>query len=265
MTSALPSFALVLTSIVCLTSCSLENMIRERDDLYVKIAAMGSPLSNVYKTYQYNFLDKYRITHQWTQGGCRYSASMRPSKEPGQHTLFFDVQDIYEEGEDVKQRGSRIYLNEHFREVIKTGQAYADRYGNIKFFPSATVGLRPMCFVSWWIPSHALAFRLHKLTMTEFEAMFSKMFPEGQWSSKNRNGLQWRVQEVSREHLRPRKGVGGPYLAWGTAVGNSGYIIAIEMTASQDSLAFPKFFDALEAIFYHLVDAVQIEPLVPGT
>ena len=147
--------------------------------------------------------------------------------------------------------------------VISPERFYTDAYGERKSHPSREVGFRPLCFESWWGPSLSLSLRLHKLSMPEFEAMYSQLYPEGRWSWKVLEGRRWRVQETDRQHLRPRKGVGGPYQTWITPIGDSGYAIALEMTASQDSLAYPKFFDALEQVYRRLIASVRIEPLTP--
>lgn len=116
-----------------------------------------------------------------------------------------------------------------------------------------------LCHESWWTTSHSLSLRLHKLSMAEFEAMFSKRYPEGKWSSQVLSGRPWRVQETSIENLRPRRGVGGPYRTWVTAIGDTGYVIALEMTASQDSMKFPKAHAAIEEAYRHLINSVKVE------
>lgn len=245
-----------------LGSCGIEEAVRRNDDRYAKPGVLDMPLTGIYKTYQYKFLDKYRVTHQWPNtSACTYSAYERPSQIPDKRTLFYDVLDIYEEGNVTKQRGSTAHFNRFVRSVTSEERFYTDAYGQRKSHPSQETGFRPLCFESWWTATHSLSLLLHKMTLAEFEAKFTQRYPEGRWSSKTVDGRLWRVQETDRQHLRPRRGVGGPYQMWVTAIGNSGYVIGLEMTASQDSLAYPQFFDALEAVYSHLIGSVRIEPL----
>lgn len=249
-----------------LTGCGIEEALRRNDDRYARPGALDMPLTGIYKTYQYRFLDKYRLAHQWLNtSACDYSAHERPGQVPDKRTLFYDVFDIYEEGNVTKQRGSVMRFNNFVRSVISEERFYTDAYGQRKSHPSQETGFRPLCYESWWTASHALSLRLHKLTLAEFEVKFSERYPEGRWSSKTVDGRLWRVQETDQQHLRPRRGVGGPYQMWVTAIGDSGYVIGLEMTASQDSLAYPQFFDALEAVYRHLIESVRIEPLNQAT
>ncbi|SMB21512.1 exported protein of unknown function [Sterolibacterium denitrificans] len=289
-----PFLMAVLVAMGSIAGCSAENFIRKNDDQYAKPSVTDSPLTDVYKTYQYKLLDKYRVTHQWLFSGCGYSAYERPSQELDKHTFFYDVLDIYEEVNITKQRGSTKHFNNFIRSVKHQQPIYtpttkeeaeasvtaalerARRGSRTDIYESPPpdtrkpiryeemeIGFRPLCFESWWTTSHSLSLRLHKLTLAEFEAMFTKLYPESRWSTKTLDGRLWRVQETDRQHLRPRRGVGGPYQTWVTAIGDSGYVIGLEMTASQDSLTYPQFFDALEAVYHHLISSVRIEPLIP--
>ncbi|HMM55833.1 MAG TPA: hypothetical protein PKC23_12530 [Candidatus Desulfobacillus sp.] len=247
---------------LALSACGIEEVIKRNDDRYARPDAMDSPLTGVYKTYQYKFLDRYRVTHQWLESGCRYAAIERP-KVDGKRSYFYDVLDIYEENGIAWQRGDKKYsLKRYVTSDFYVGKTYVDVTGRLARHPDKEAGYEPICYESWWGPSHAIKLHLNKLSLAAFEERYSQRYPEGRWSDKVRNGRQWRVQETGRDRLRPRRGVGGPYLLWVTNVADTGYVIAIEMTASQDSLANPRFFDALEAVFYHLVDSVKVEPLL---
>jgi len=285
--------SVVMMLMIGLAGCGVEELIRRNDDRYAKPGAMDSPLTGIYKTYHYSLLNKYRVTHQWLESGCTYGAYERPSKTPGQRTLFYDVLDIYEDGNVTKQRGADpTDFNRFVRSVKHQQPIYAQateeeaeasvaaalkqarrssRTGIYESPPpdirkpiryeEMETGFRPLCYEDWWTPSHALILRLHKLTLAEFETMFSKRYPEGRWSIRMLNGRQWRVQETSVDKLRPRTGTGGPYQTWVTSIGDTGYVIALEMTASQDSLQFPQTFAAIEKVFHHLIESVRIEPL----
>ncbi len=53
----------------------------------------------------------------------------------------------------------------------------------------------------------------------------------------------------------------GPYLVWLTALGDTGYSLAMEMGASKESLEYPKAHAEVERIFMHLVDSLKAERL----
>lgn len=253
---------LALACALLLAGCGIEEAIRRNDDRYARPGALDLPLTQVYETYQYKFLDKYRVTHQWLNtSNCDYAKLERPGVG-GKRSYFYDVLDIYEENGIAWQRGDKRYdLKRYLNSDIYPSKIDVDASGRLVRIPERDLGYRPICFEFWWGPSHALNLRLHKMSMAAFEERFTKRYPEGRWSDKARNGRQWRVQETGRDRLRPREDVEGPYLIWATNVADTGYVIALTMTASQDSLANPRFFDALEAVFYHLVDSVKVEPL----
>jgi len=257
--------ALVLFAISLISGCGVEDALRRNDDRYARPGALDAPLTNVYMVYQYKFLDRYRVSHEWPYvSNCRYSGRERNPEIQNQNLRFYDALDIYEDGNVTKQRAAPgKNFNQFVRSEISPERFYTDAFGERKGYPSKEEGFRPLCYESWWGPSHALRLRLHKLSMPEFEAMYSELYPEGRWSWKVLEGRRWRVQETDRQHLRPRDGVGGPYQTWITPIGDSGYAIALEMTASQDSLAYPKFFDALEQVYRRLIASVRIEPLAP--
>lgn len=127
------------------------------------------------------------------------------------------------------------------------------------------VGFKPLCFESWWTSSHYLRLRIQKRSFAEFEGVFSERFPEGKWRSESLNGLSWRVQQVPSNLLRIRRpnGLGGPYQAWLTTLGDSGYVLSIEMGASKESLDHPKAHADIEAVFKHLVSSLKVERLAP--
>ncbi|HMM55780.1 MAG TPA: hypothetical protein PKC23_12265 [Candidatus Desulfobacillus sp.] len=249
---------------LALSACGIEEVIKRNDDRYARPGALDLPLTQIYETYQYKFLDKYRVTHQWLNtSNCDYAKLERPGVG-GKRSYFYDVLDIYEENGIAWQRGNgnkKFTLKRYVTSDFYVGKTYVDVTGRLARHPDAETGYRPICFESWWGPSHAIDLYLYKMSLATFEERYSQRYPEGRWSDKVRNGRQWRVQETGRDRLRPRRGVDGPYLLWVTNVADTGYVIAIEMTASQDSLANPRFFDALEAVFYHLVDSVKVEPL----
>ncbi len=95
--------------------------------------------------------------------------------------------------------------------------------------------------------------------------MFTQRYPEGSWTEQSVQGRAWRVQRVQASSLRqkPLNGIGGPYQAWLTALGDSGYVMSIEMGASRESLAHPQAHAEVEAVLHHLVRSLKVEQIAP--
>lgn len=274
----------------------IEETIKRNDDLYATPGAMDSPLTGIYKTYQYDLLDRYRITHQWLESGCAYSALEQPSTTPGQRSYFYAVGDIYEDGNSTKQRGAHPAWNfdSYVRSVKQSYPVWApttreesaasvkatlekarreSRTGKVEADPPSTrvplryeeqeTGFEPICFESWWSSSHYLRLRLQKRTLKDMQMVFSDSYPEGQWTSKTVNGQGWLVQETSEDQMRsrPLNGLGGPYQSWLLPLGDTGYTMALEMGASKESLQYPQAHAAMSQVFRHLIESVKVEPL----
>mgnify|MGYP006193287951 CR=1 FL=1 len=222
---------------------------------------MDSPITNVYNTYQFDLLDRYRIRHEWLQSGCAYRGVRQPSTQPGRLSRVFVGRDIVEkEGRTWLKFSDGLFDFDPWVRSVKYVSREKGKEGEV-----LEVGFKPLCFESWWTSSHYLRLRIQKRSLAEFERVFSERYPEGKWHSESLNSLQWRVQQVPVAELRtrPLNGLGGPYQAWLTALGNSGYSISIEMGASQESLDHPRAHAEIEAVFKHLVGSLKVERLTP--
>lgn len=245
-----------------LSGCGIEEAVRRNDDRYAQPRAMDPPLAEIfYRTYQFNLLDRYRITHDWVNtSGCSYRATMKPGATAGERTFFFIGRDIVEKDGKTWDRSTdgRLVDIDPWVRSVKRVSRQAGKEGQ-----EYEVGFKPFCSEYWWTTSHFLSLRIYKRSLSEFEAYFSSYHPEGLWRSEVRNGLSWRVQQVpeSALRMRPLNGVGGPYLVWLTALGDTGYSLAMEMGASKESLEYPKAHAEVERIFMHLVDSLKVERL----
>lgn len=59
--------------------------------------------------------------------------------------------------------------------------------------------------------------------------------------------------------VRPPNGLGGPHQAWLTELGDTGYVMSIEMGASKESLDHPRAHADIEAVFKHLLSSLKVE------
>jgi hypothetical protein len=127
------------------------------------------------------------------------------------------------------------------------------------------VGLNPICVESWWTSSHYLYAALRNASISDYENSFAKSYANAQWSTRQVNGLTWRVAQVPPLLLQPRgpNGGGGPYQAWLTALGDTGYVMSFQMGASKESLDHPQAHAAIESVLRHLVHSLKVERQPP--
>lgn len=113
--------------------------------------------------------------------------------------------------------------------------------------------------------SHYVSATIRRSSFSDYEASFANSYRVAKWSTRQLNGLTWRVAEVPTDLLqvRPPNGLGGPYRAWLTELGDTGFVISIEMGASQESLDHPGAHAEIEAVFKHLVGSLKVERLAP--
>lgn len=252
----------MLLASIGLASCSVETYVRKNDARYGVPGAMDSPLTGVYNAYEFQLLDRYRISHDWFQSGCRYRGVEHPPRDARRAGSLYI-------GRDIVEKDGKTWLNfaDHglfdfdpwVRSVPHVSQDRSSKGVIIE------VGLKPVCYETWWGSGHFLRLRLYAGSLAKFEASFSRTNPGGVWRSEAFNGLDWRVQQTPREHMITRQptGVGGPYQSWLVAVGDTGYTLSLEMGANRESLDNVRMQAAVEAAFLHLLRSIRIERL-PG-
>lgn len=244
--------------------CSIEEMVRKNDDRYATPGAMDSPLTGIYSTYAYGFMGRYRIAHEWVNTApCAYRSSELPRLPNGRRSNTYVVPDIYEADGKTWQASSVGLKPQVFDRWVRSVKVISEAKG--REGEVLETGFEPICFEHWWKSSHYLRLRLQRRDLAEFERVFSQRYPEGTWRDETLNGRKWRVQQVAMSRLRARapNGVGGPYQAWLTEIGDTGYSMAFEMGANQESLAYPKAHADIEAVFMHLVGSLRIERVAP--
>ena len=288
--------AALMTTFVLIGCGIVEEAIRHDDDRYARPGAMDSPLTGIYKTYQFRLLDRYRVTHDWLESGCRYSALEQPSQTSGLRTLFYLAGDIYEKDGITKQRGAHpaFDFNRFVRSVkhqrpiyeattkeeseasvaaalerIKRGRRKGiyespppDKRVPIRH-EEIEVGFRPLCFESWWVPSHFLRGMLYKRDLASWRAILTEKNPRGRWSERRVAANLWLVQETAEQDFGPRplNGVGGPFQTWLLPIGDTGYTLGLELGASQESLQHADAHARIQETFRHLIESVKIDPL----
>ena len=267
-TMHLKKLHLTLLSVVIvlnINACSIASEVishDENDQRLLKAGALDVPVRDVYDTYQYKFLDKYKISHQFLRvSGCSYWAVGTLGVKDGYTGEIWDVKDIFEKDNHTYQR---VYMKKDVNEQYPISIDFyvrpefdrgLDPYGNP--LPMGK-GFQPMCFESWGGTSHkALQKRPCNL-----ENDLAQINPNGKFSEEIIGSNLWLVQ-INDVGQRALNVTGGTYLHYSTAIGNTGYTLTIQLGANQDSLKYPQAHAKMQAIFKHLIESVKIEQIKP--
>ena len=283
-----------LLAVIALGGCGIKEGIKRSDERYLTPGALDLPLTNVYDTYQYKFLDKYSITHQWshTAGTCKYRKIRSDDLRGGR---FFAVDNIYELDGHTWQVGTQTfeevkrtrYVNPKYPRPPLTFDEYAFSHGFDRYVRSVKVmnpvygqvngerqrtgeeeievGLQSLCFNSWYATSHSLVMRLHKQDLKTWKARWTQFNPKGKWSEQLVAGNVWVLQETLEQELSPSApgASGGWFQSWLLPIGDTGFTISMQLGASQESMQYPEAHARMKAMFRHLIESVKIEPLQP--
>lgn len=272
-----------LTLMLALSACGVVGQQlsdKANEERLLKPGALDLPLTGVNDTYQYKFLDKYRITHQWPRiSNCKYRALPTLNVKDGSRGEFWAVPDIYEVDGHTWQLGDKKpYFDRYMRhyEVVSSvydpaslGVGADGRYdANRKRKIGETVAAyepQSLCFESWYATSHSLVMRLHKRDQETWKAQLTQFNPKGKWSEQRVAGNVWAVQEVPEQELSPRApgAAGGWFQSWLLPIGDTGYTISLQLGASQESMQYPQAHARMKTMFRQLIESVRIEPLQP--
>lgn len=289
-----------LLVVTMLGGCGIEGAIKRNDDRYMQPGALDLPLTNIYDTYQYKFLDRYRVAHDWLRAskGCEYKGFPTLNVKDGSRGEIYAIRDIYEDGSSTKQRGAHPAWNfdRYVRSVKYMAPVYppttkeeseasikevlerarrASKTGRYESPPPSTrtpirydeteVGWNALCGETWQVTSHFLTVFLHKRDLASWRAIWTERNPKGKWSERRVGSNLWLVQETAEQDFRPRplNGVGGPFQTWLLPIGDTGYTLALELGASKETLQYPDAHVRFQATFRHLIESVKIEPLQP--
>jgi hypothetical protein len=256
-----------------LSGCGLKEFVHTNDSRYGVPGVFDTPLNPPFRTHLINnFLDQYRITHQWTYKGCSYAsyAIPIPGAPKGLMSPLWGAFDVLEhDGKTLQRIDSAQFrdMSQYFRETYTT-PAPISANGRITYSPDVVrtqPGFRPLCTDIWMASHHSISFSILKREMSDHKARLTRTFPEAIWRIEQFNGLTWHVQQLPLERVRPVpvNAVGGNYANWLTPIGDTDYFINIHFGANQRSFENPATHQAIEALFMRIVQSVTIEPLHP--
>lgn len=271
MKKRMSSVFISLITIITLSSCGFmaqQLTDKANEERLLKPGALDASLTGVNDTYQYNFLDRYRVTHQWPRNsnGCGYAMLPTLGVKDGFRGEFWAVSDIYEAQEHTWQRGDKKpYFDRYVRSVRVMNPVVYDKLTRKRIEGASEeieTGLQPICLQSWYVTSHYVALSLFKWDVNEWKTRLSKLFPNGQWSQERVEGNLWTVQAIPEDELLPRKpnAAGGGFLYWILPIGDSGYTITLQLGASKESLQYPEAHARMKSAFRRLIESVRIDP-----
>lgn len=259
------STCFLLTCLLTLSGCSVQEIVRKNDDRYLQAGSLDSPLSGIYSRYSFKLSSRYLITYEWLNSSpCALRSSELPPAKGQYRSNIHRMPEIYEAQGRTWQASDYglepIDIGRWVGSVVEVSRSVGTEGQLVE------VGLKPLCQEGWTISSHFLMVRLRRSTLDAFqnEVTAASTGVPIRWTRRTLNGLEWRVLHVPLDQLRPRNlnAIGAPYQTWITALGDSGYSIAFSLGASKESLDHPRTHAALEATFQHLLHALKVEPLV---
>lgn len=250
-----------------LTGCGIASEVinhEANDQRLLKAGALDVSINEIYKKYQYNFLDQYRITHDFIMAsGCNYRVKKPIGIKdliPSANYAISDALDIFEQNNHTYQRSYQTKDINHLnpdnidRYVRPEFDRGLDPYG--KPLPKGK-GFQPMCFEAWQGTQHFLTVYLHKRKL-DIPNIYG--LQDGVISHEKVGSNHWWVQKFD---LRPYQanGAGRIVESWVLPIADSGYTFIFEFGANQDSLKYPQAHAQMQAIFKHLIESVKIEPI----
>lgn len=264
-----PIWGLVI-AITLLTGC-VSNFVRNNDDRYMQPGALDPNLSGYYDVYNVSLLNKYRIRYEWPlpARACKYGSMSTLGKEQDRYTgEIFWVNPIFEEAGKTLQEsfmGEPRSFDSFVRSIKVQRPEYETVNGvrGISHYYENEEGLQPICFEAWVGSSHSLVMRLHKRDIATWKSQWSTYNPTGVWTEKVIGANHWHALENAEVNLAS-SGTGGWYLSYLTPVGDTGYTLALQLGATQQSLKSPQAHAAFQAMFKRLIESVKIEPLTPA-
>lgn len=258
--------SLLLTLTITLTACGITSEVvnhEANDRRLLKSGALDSQLTGVYDTYQFKFLDKYKITHQFPRAAnhCKYGKLPTLDVKDGYSGEFYDVSDIFEKDNHTYQRSYQnndtaklnpSNIDQYTRPEWQMGPSGDGSYRTVKGFQS-------MCFETWQGTQHFLSISLNKRKLA-IPNIYG--FKDGVISHQTIGNNHWDIQKFDYKPYEINSS-GRLVESWVLPIADTDYTFIFEFGANQDSLQHPQSHAQMQAIFKHLIESVKIEPIKP--
>ena len=232
------------------------------EDRLLKPGALDASLTGYNDTYKINFLDKYRITHDWitNSNGCGYA------KLPGQGRTterykgeMFTVLDVYEDGDVTKQRGAGT---SNFDKYVRSKKVMAPVWETVNGVRQKVGekeienGLTPVCFYAWAGGQRHITLYLFKSSLADQIKVAERRAGTNRYVQIGSN--KWWVRTVTIPADRANSSGGE---VWVLPVGDSGYSMTFTLGTGSTSLQSTGFDAALQASFTRLIESVKVDAL----
>lgn len=261
------TLVLCLLMMAALSGCSIEKIVHQNDERYMRPGALDAPLTGYYDTHSFIFLQRHVVTHQWpvTARACQYGMlpTLGIAKERYKGEKFF-TDALYEADGSTWVAGSFSRdrprnLDRFVRPTYKRQINTFDSEGKVtgRMIEQEQPGFTPICFEAWVGTGHSLAVRLYKSPMDERTIFYSKR-PGEHTTEMIGDQVWWAWRYPIGDGP---KAYGGE--AWVRPIGNTDYTIAIELGVGPESLRLPDTHAKFKAMYRHLIESVHIEPLTP--
>lgn len=256
----------LVIAVLNLTACGITSEVinhEANDQRLLKAGALDVPIAEIYKKYQYSFLDKYKISHDFIMAkGCSYYA-----KPVGIKDVILGTNYAIAESADIFEKDEHTYVKIYQKkDVNKQYPISIDRYTRPEYIqgtdsngnPMIAKGFNPTCGQVWQLTNHSLSISLVKLSLNDAIKRYSVANVPLQKQVIGKN--TWITQATE---LAPRQmnSYAGEFLVSILPIEDTGYTFIFKLKANQDSLQYPQAHAQMQTIFKHLIESVKIEPI----
>lgn len=241
------------------------------EERLLKPGALDASLTGVRDTYQFKFLDKLRVSHDWPRNsnGCAYRARPTLDVRNGFSGEFFAVADIFElDGSTYQSVADLRRPPRNFDQYVRSKKVMAPVWDTVNGVRQKVGekeienGWTPVCAYAWAGTNHALDISLFKRSTDEWAQLLPKLGPVSPGVFRKMGNNNWKVFKFALQPpITNRSAVSGPFEVWILPVGDTGYTLTIRLGANLQSLENPQIHAQFQAELLHLIQAVKIEAL----
>lgn len=246
-----------------LSACGITSDVihqKSNDKRLLKPGALDVPINEIYTKYQYNFLDQYKITHDFIMtGGCSY----RSTKTVGIHDLVPGTNYAISNAPDIFEKDEHTFVRVYpFKDHAYKNPINIDKYTRPEWTADGRTwkGFEPICAQAWQLSNHSLSISLVKLPV---DAAIKRYSVANLALQKKTIGTNTWLTQTAELEPRVINTFGGEFMVAILPIENTGYVFVFKLKANQDSLQHPQAHTQIQAIFRHLLESVKIEPIKP--
>ena len=231
----------------------------------LKPGALDASLTGVRDTYQFKFLNKLRITHDWPRNsnGCAYRARPTLDVRNGFSSEFFAVADIFELDDSTYQSVADLGRPpRNFDQSVRSKKVMAPVWETVNGVRQKVGekeienGWTPVCFYAWAGGQRHITLDLFKSSLADRIKVAERRAGTNRYVQIGSN--KWWVRTVTIPADRANSSGGE---VWVLPVGDSGYSMTFTLGTGSTSLQSTGFDAALQATFTRLIESVKVDAL----